>query len=90
VSGYFEDMSKVLGGLRRVMTAGAIAAIVVGTQVFGGEQLPTDLLLAEIAQLHGFSMKEVWMARRKGMAVQQRGQATKAVTSREVVLILVA
>jgi hypothetical protein len=36
------------------MCPGATVAIVVGTQVFGGEHLPTDLLLAEIAELHGF------------------------------------
>ena len=89
VSGYFEDMAKVLSGLRAVMRPGSIVAMVVGTQVFGGEALPTDLLLAEIAELQGYSVKEIWMARAKGMAVQQRSRASKAVTSREVVLILV-
>jgi hypothetical protein len=90
VCGYFEDMSEVLAGLHTVMSPGAVVAIVVGTQVFGGEQLPTDLLLAEIAVLHGFSVKEIWLARTKGMAVQQRKQTTKAVASRESVLLLVA
>jgi len=90
VSGYFEDMSRVLFGLHQVMRPGSIVSIVVGTQVFGGEQLPTDLLLAEIAELHGFSVKEIWMARAKGMAVQQRNQVPKAVTSREVVLVLIS
>ena len=66
VSGYFEDMSLVLSGLHHVMRPGSVVSIVVGTQVFGGEQLPTDLLLAEIAELHGFSVKEIWNGARKG------------------------
>jgi hypothetical protein len=90
VSGYFEDMSRVLSGLHQVMRPGAPVAIVVGTQVFGGEQLPTDLLLAETAELNGFSVKEIWVARTKGMAVQQRNLAAKAVASREAVLVLVS
>jgi hypothetical protein len=90
VCGYFEDMSQVLTGLHTVMRPGSIAAMVVGTQVFGGEPLPTDLLLAEIAELHGFAVKEIWLARMKGMAVQQRARVTKGVTSRESVILLVA
>jgi hypothetical protein len=88
VSGFFEDMSLVLSGLHEVMRPGATVGIVVGSQVFGGEHLPTDLLLAEIAELHGFSVKAIWVARAKGMAVQQRKLSTKAVASREVVLVL--
>ena len=90
ICGYFEDMSTVFAGLRTVLHPGSIAAVVVGTQVFGGEHLPTDLLLADIADAHGFAVKEIWLARIKGMAVQQRKQATRAVASREVVLILAA
>jgi hypothetical protein len=90
VCGYFEDMSAVFSGLRQVMSPGATVGIVVGTQVFGGEPMPTDLLLAAIAELHGFSVKAIWVARAKGMAVQQKNLASKAVTSREVVLVLIA
>jgi hypothetical protein len=90
ICGYFEDMSSVLTGLHVAMRPGAIAAVVVGTQVFGGEHLPTDLLLAEIAELHGFSVQEIWIARNKGMAVQQRQRAPKSVPSRETVLLLEA
>jgi len=90
ICGYFEDMSAVLLGLRSMLYPGAIAAVVVGTQVFGGEHLPTDLLLADMADAHGFAVKEIWLARTKGMAVQQRKRAPRAVASREVVLILAA
>lgn len=90
ICGYFEDMSAVLAGLRTVLHPGSITAVVVGTQVFGGEHLPTDLLLADIADAHGFAVKEIWLARTKGMAVQQRKHSPHAVASREVVLILAA
>ena len=66
-----------------------MTALVVGTQVFGGEHLPTDLL-ADIADAHGFAVKEVWLARTKGMAVQQRKHSPRAVACSEVVLILAA
>lgn len=90
ICGYFEDMSLVFAGLRDVLHPGALAAIVVGTQVFGGEHLPTDLLLADIADAHGFAVKEIWLARTKGMAVQQRKHASRPVSSREVILLLAA
>lgn len=88
VCGYFEDMAAVLAGMRAVMHPGSVTAIVVGTQVFGGEQLPTDLLLAEIAGQQGYTVKELWVARTKGMAVQQRRKLGRSVNSRESVLLL--
>lgn len=88
VSGYFEDMSQVLAGMRKVMRPGAQAAIVVGSQVFANEVLPTDLLLAEIAELHGYVVKEIRIARHKGIAVQQRQRVKKPAGSRESLLLL--
>ena len=88
VCGYFEDMAAVLAAMRSMMHPGSVAAIVVGTQVFGGEHLPTDLLLAELAELHGYTVKELWVARTKGMAVQQRRKLGHSVKSRETVLLL--
>jgi hypothetical protein len=88
VAGYFEDMSRVFAELAATMTAKAKVAVVVGTQVFGGEPLPTDLLLADIAAGHGFGTDAVWVARVKGMSVQQRLSGAKPVASRESVLLL--
>lgn len=88
VSGYFEDMSVVLAGMRTVMRPGAHVIMVVGTQVFANEALPTDLLVAEIAELHGYAVKEIWIARRKGIAVQQRQRVRRPAGSRESVLLL--
>jgi hypothetical protein len=88
VTGYFEDMSRVFAGLADNMAEAGKVAMVVGTQVFGGEPLPTDLLLAEIAGGHGFRTDAVWVARAKGMSVQQRLSGAKPVASRESVLLL--
>lgn len=90
VSGYFEDMSQVLAGMHGVMRPGAQVAIVMGSQVFANEVLPTDLLLAEIAELHGYVVKEIQVARYKGIAVQQRQRVKKPAGSRESVLLLTA
>ncbi len=87
VSGYFEDMRQVLRGLRQVLAPGATVAMVVGTQTFCGETLPTDLILAEIAEAEGFEAAEIWIARHKGIAVQQRLRGAVA-TSRESVVLL--
>jgi hypothetical protein len=88
VTGYFEDMSQVFAGLAATMTDDAKVAVVVGTQVFGGEPLPTDLLVAEIAAGHGFVTDAVWVARAKGMSVQQRLSGAKPAASRESVVLL--
>lgn len=88
ICGYFEDMAAVFAGMHSVMHPGSITAIVVGTQVFGGERLPTDLLLAELAELQGYTVKELWVARMKGMAVQQRTKVGRPVSSRETILLL--
>lgn len=88
VTGYFEDMSRVFTELAVVMNEGGKLAVVVGTQVFGGEPLPTDLLLADIACDHGFGTDAVWVARAKGMSVQQRLSGAKPVASRESIVLL--
>ena len=88
VSGYFEDMAQVFAGLRKVMQPGATVAIVVATQVFAGELLPTDLLLAELAEAEGCTVEEIWVARGKGIAVQQRAAGYSEAHSRESIIIL--
>jgi hypothetical protein len=88
ICGYFEDMSAVFEGLKSTLKIGGSAAVVVGTQVFGGEPLPTDLLLADIAASQGFTTEAIWVARSKGMSVQQRLSGAKPASSRESILLL--
>ena len=88
IAGYFEDMSMVLEGLAKTLKPGAPMAIVVGTQSFNGEALPTDLLLSELAEHHGLATEAIWVARRKGVPVQQRARGATSGGSRESIVFL--
>jgi hypothetical protein len=87
--GYFDDMYRVFAELARVLRPGAPAACVVATQTFFGCPVPTDVMLASIAQRAGLVLEELWVLRHKRVAVQQRARG--GVTSsggRESVLML--
>ena len=89
VAGYFEDMAAVLEQVNLAMAAGGHVAIVVGTQVFSGQALPTDLLIAQLAEDRlGMNLKALWVAREKGVAAQQRQRFDTLPRSRESILIL--
>ncbi len=53
-----------------------------------GEQLPTDLLVAELAEAEGYALNEIWVTRKKGIAVQQRLRFESVSGSRETILLL--
>jgi hypothetical protein len=86
VAGFFEDMAEVLRGVSGALQPGASAAVVVATQTYLGQHLPTDLLLAELGRDAGLEARALWVVRNKGVASQQRGRA--AAVSREAILVL--
>jgi hypothetical protein len=86
VAGFFEDMADVLWRVAEALRPGASAGVVVGTQTYHGQHLPTDLLLAELGRLAGLEVQALWVVRTKGVASQQRRLATSP--SREAVLVL--
>ena len=86
VAGYFEDMSDVFDQLSEALRSGGSIGLVVGTQTYLGQHLPTDLLLAELARSRGLEVREIWVVRAKGVASQQRTRS--ASPSRESVLVL--
>ncbi len=87
--GYFDDMCRVFAELARVLRPGAPAACVVATQTFFGCAVPTDVMLASIAQRAGLQVEELWVLRRKRVAVQQRARGGVTSTGgRESVLML--
>lgn len=89
LAGYFDDMAAVLGELARVLRPGAPAACVVATQTYFGVAVPTDVLLASLAQRVGLEVEGVWVLRRKRVAVQQRARGpVGSVGGRESVLLL--
>jgi hypothetical protein len=87
--GYFDDMRTVLGEIARVLRPGAPAACVVSTQTYFGVAVPTDVMLAALAQRVGLQTDGLWVLRHKRVAVQQRSRGTvKSRGGREVVLLL--
>ena len=85
-AGFFEDMADVLLRVSEALRPGASAGVVVATQTYLGQHLPTDLLLAELGRGAGLEVRALWVVRPKGVASQQRGGAGSA--SRETVLVL--
>jgi hypothetical protein len=86
VAGFFEDMADVFQRVAEALRPGASAGVVVATQTYLGQHLPTDLLLAELGRGAGLEVRALWVVRPKGVASQQRGRACSA--SRETVLVL--
>ncbi len=87
--GYFDDMCHVFAELARVLRPRAPAACVVATQTFFGCPIPTDVMLGSIAQRAGLVVEELWVLRRKRVAVQQRARGGVTSTGgRESVLLM--
>jgi len=86
VAGFFEDMADVLARVAEAVRPGGSVGLVVGTQTYLGQHLPTDLLLAELGRGVGLEVRELWVVRGKGVASQQRHRLA-ASSSRETVLI---
>jgi DNA modification methylase len=68
---YFNDMNKCIGEFARCMEKGGKAVIVVDNVRFEGEHIPVDLVLSDLAEKSGFTVKEIIVARYKGNSSQQ-------------------
>lgn len=55
VQSYFQEMDKVSEGLGRILRPGGIAAIDLGDSCYGGVHVPTDIILANMMEDHGFT-----------------------------------
>jgi hypothetical protein len=94
IQAYFEDMAVVLRRLRERARSDASLWIVVSTSAYGGVEIPVDLILADIACLHGWCLREVSVLRYLGrVAGQQWAQLSERNESgkphlRESVVIL--
>lgn len=86
VAGFFEDMADVLLRVAEALRPGGSVGLVVSTQTYLGQHLPTDLLLAEIGRSVGLEVQALWVARLKGVASQQRLIASSS--GRESVLVM--
>jgi hypothetical protein len=63
VAGYFEDMGAVLAAWTRVLKPGGVWWMVVGGARLKGVYVPSDLILAELAEAHGLQVNEIRAAR---------------------------
>lgn len=63
IKAYFEDMELVLRALRRSASPKASAWIVVSTSAYAGIEIPVDLIIADIADMCGWYLREVSVLR---------------------------
>ncbi len=71
IQGYFEDMNLVIRNMAAYLQPGGRVALVVANAQFAGENLPTDLMLCELAERHRLTTESIWITRYKGNSSQQ-------------------
>jgi hypothetical protein len=71
IQAYFENMNMVIRNMSRYLTPRGRAALVVANAQFNGENVPTDLMLCELAKRHGLSTEAILVTRYKGNSSQQ-------------------
>jgi site-specific DNA-methyltransferase (cytosine-N4-specific) len=71
IRGYFEDMNLVIQNISKYLKPGGRAALVVANAQFNGENVPTDLMLCELAEEHNLATESVAVTRYKGNSSQQ-------------------
>ena len=91
IQAYFEDMEKILRGLRQRSANNGSVWLVVSTSAYGGIEVPVDLILAEIGQRVGWFLREVGVLRYLRSASQHvkhvEDKDRKSVPLRESVVI---
>ncbi|MDO7480340.1 hypothetical protein Q5X66_13510 [Acinetobacter baumannii] len=71
LNGYFFDLKKVLKELINHLNKGAVLGFVVGNSMYAGLPIATDLILANIAEELGYSVKEIKIYRKLTASSQQ-------------------
>ncbi len=74
VRNYFLESTVAIFEWARIMLPGSRVAIVNDNVQYGGEEVPVDLVLSDLAEKAGFSTEKIWMlGRGKGNSSQQMG-----------------
>ena len=68
---YFADMGRCLKYISQQLNANATVGFVVGNSVYSGIVIPTDLIIANIAEDLGYSVKEIITYRKLSSSSQQ-------------------
>lgn len=74
---YFYDMFTLLNMLYKKTKKGGYCVIVVGNSAYGNLAIPTDIILSEIGENIGFSIKEIIVARKNETSSQQHAKLGK-------------
>lgn len=72
VRGYFDDMHMLLAKLYQRTPQSGFVGIVVGNSAYTGVIIPTDILVADIAQEVGFKVRNVFVTRHLTTSSQQK------------------
>jgi hypothetical protein len=88
IHGYFEDMNSVLNNLVHSTKVNSKVAFVVGCSRWSGVVVPTDLLIAKIAEETGkYQLEEIEVVRYKGNAPQQMAKFGRYPVRESVVIL---
>lgn len=75
VEGYFTELAFIIFELQRVTKKGGHVAIVNDNVRYGGEMIPVDLLMTDLASEFGFKPERVYvLPQQKGNSSQQMGK----------------
>ncbi len=87
VEGYFTELAFVILELHRVCRVGAHVAIVNDNVRYGGEIIPVDLLMTDLAASFGFCPETVFvLPQRKGNSSQQMGKYGREANRKSIVV----
>ena len=71
IRGYFDDMELLLKRVYQMLVEGGRCYIVVANSAYKGILVPTDMLLANIAEQIGYKFKTIQVARKIRSSSQQ-------------------
>lgn len=77
LQGYFHDMRILLRNLRESLARRGRVVIVVGNSAYARVIVPTDVLMARLAQEEGFRVRQVSVARHLHVSSQQRSALSR-------------
>lgn len=63
---YFIDLDRHICALRKTVAPGAVCAYVVGNSRLSGVEIYTETILAQIFEIHGFSVENIIVFRKRG------------------------